>query len=793
MPRTSRSERSAPSSKSPSGKRPRRTGPRRLIPGWRVTVAGLVTSLLLGTGGFVLAVSLVQVPDAHAAATAQSNTWLYQDGSVIARTGQTNRQNVALDKVSPAAQHAALAAEDRDFYHEGAVNVPGLLRAAVKTAKGEGTQGGSTITQQYVKNTYLSQQQSVGRKVKELFIALKVDATETKDDVLAGYLNTSYYGRGAYGIQAGAQAYFGVDAAALDPAQGAYLATLLNAPSAYDVATATATGKQNAMNRWNYVLDGMVKENWLSADERAAVAFPEVKEPQAAPGLSGQAGYLVNAATDYLVSHQILSEAALAKGGYTVKLSIDPAREQDLSDAVQSRLTADLKPGSRPKDAAAQAGAVSVDPKTGAVLALYGGTDYTKHFVDNATRRDYQAGSTFKAIALAAALDSNARTQSGQTIGPRTVYDGTSGRKVRGGTGTPYAAPNEGGKDYGQITLQQATDWSVNSVFTQLAQDTGLEKVRDTGVALGLPAGTPSLGAQPSLPLGVATPSVLDMAGVYATLDNGGRQITPWLVQSLEHEGRPVALPAPQVNQAVSEQTANRVTAMLRGVVDDPGGTGFRAQALGRPAAGKTGTTDDQKSVWFVGYTPELVTAVALFGQDPATGAQVSLSGTGGTDGAAGGQYPAQIWTAYMKAALKGTPVTGFPVVAGQADGGSGRGAGSTPSASASPSPAPSTPAAGSGAPTAGTGGTGPSDPSEQGSGTGSGQPGGQGSGSTGRPGGASSTPAGPAGSAPAATQRPGRTPSTAPAQPSPPAPDPAQQGGAAAGAAANAAAGDGG
>ncbi|MFD2284464.1 penicillin-binding transpeptidase domain-containing protein [Streptomyces lusitanus] len=230
-------------------------------------------------------------------------------------------------------------------------------------------------------------------------------------------------------------------------------------------------------------------------------------------------------------------------------------------------------------------------------------TDYTKHFVDNATRRDYQAGSTFKAIALAAALDSNARTQSGQTIGPRTVYDGTSGRKVRGGTGTPYAAPNEGGKDYGQITLQQATDWSVNSVFTQLAQDTGLEKVRDTGVALGLPAGTPSLGAQPSLPLGVATPSVLDMAGVYATLDNGGRQITPWLVQSLEHEGRPVALPAPQVNQAVSEQTANRVTAMLRGVVDDPGGTGFRAQALGRPAAGKTGTTDDQKSVWFVGYT----------------------------------------------------------------------------------------------------------------------------------------------------------------------------------------------
>ncbi|MFC9326353.1 transglycosylase domain-containing protein [Kitasatospora sp. NPDC057015] len=778
MPRTARSERSAPSSKTRSPRRPRRTGPRRLIPGWRAALAGLVVSLLLGIGAFVLGVVLVQVPDAHAAATAQSNTWLYQDGSVIARTGETNRQNVTLDRVSPAAQHAALAAEDRNFYHEGAVNVPGLVRAALKTAKGEGTQGGSTITQQYVKNTYLSQQQSIGRKVKELFIALKVDATETKDDVLAGYLNTSYYGRGAYGIQAGAQAYFGVDAAALTPAQGAYLAAVLNAPSAYDVSTATATGKQNAMNRWNYVLDGMVKENWLSAEERAAVTFPEVRKPQAAPGLSGQAGYLVNAAEDYLVSHQILGEAALAKGGYTIKLTVDPAREQDLQNAVRSQLTADLKPDTRAKDAAAQAGAASVDPKTGAVLALYGGSDYTEHFVDNSARRDYQAGSTFKAIALAAALESDARTQSGQTIGPRTVYDGTSGRKVRGGTGTPYAPPNEGGKDYGQVTLQQATDWSVNSVFAQLAQDTGLDRVRDTAVALGLPAGTPGLAAQPSLPLGVATPSVLDMAGVYATLDNGGRRITPWLVTSVEHEGQPVALPAPQVTQAVGEQTANRVTAMLRGVVDDPGGTGFRAQALGRPAAGKTGTTDDQKSVWFVGYTPELVTAVALFGQDPATGAQVSLSGTGGLDGAAGGMYPAQIWTAYMKAALKGKPVTSFPAAAGTADGGAGRGATSAPTASTPPSPTPSAPAAGG---AASPGATDPTGGGTTGSGGSSGY-GGRGNGTGNRP--DASASAGPSGTAPAATPRPSRAPATDPAKASPPAVDPARPAGAGADAA---------
>lgn len=733
-----------------SGSR-RRTGLRRLIPTWRTALAGLLVSVLLGVGLFVLGVTLVKVPDAHAAATAQSNTWLYRDGSLIARTGQTNRQNVGLDKVSPAAQHAALAAEDRNFYHEGAVNVKGLVRAGFNTATGGSTQGGSTITQQYVKNTYLSQNQTVSRKVKELFIALKVDATETKDDVLAGYLNTSYYGRGAYGIQAASQAYFGIDADKLNPAQGAYLAALLNAPSAYDVSSASPTGKQNAVNRWNYVLDGMVQEGWLSAADRAGTTFPEVREPQSQPGLSGQAGYLVRAATDYLTSHRIVSEAGLAQGGYTITLTADPKREQDLQDAVQQQLTDNLDPAKRKKDADAQAGAVSLDPKTGAVLALYGGADATRHWIDNAARQDYQAGSTFKAIALAAALENGARTQSGERITAGTVYDGTSRRPVEGGRGTPYSPPNEGDKDYGRVTLQQATDWSVNSVFAQLAQDTGLEKVRETAVALGLPADTPGLAAHPSIPLGVSTPSVLDMAGVYATLDNGGKRITPQLVASVQQEGEQVPLPAASATQVISEKTAQTVTAMLQGVVSDPGGTGARAKALGRPSAGKTGTTDDSKSVWYVGYTPELVTAVAMFGQDPATGAQVTLDGTGGVAGAAGGRFPAQIWTAYMKAALAGQPVRQFTGVAAD---GSLLGAASAP-APASPSPSPSL------SPSAPVSPAAPVSPSPSPSETPSGR--------FRNPAGA--TPPGGASSAPATPTRPHRPTPTPPATGSPSAP----------------------
>ncbi|WP_354640633.1 transglycosylase domain-containing protein [Kitasatospora camelliae] len=685
-----RSPRALGSARHPRGARPSRRGLRRLLPTWRTSLLSLTAAAVLGVAAFALGIVLVQVPDAHAAAVAQSNTWLYQDGSLLTRTGQTNRQNVPLEKVSPAAQHAALAAEDRNFYNEGAVNLQGMVRAALNTASGGGAQGGSTITQQYVKNTYLSQKRTIGRKVKELFIAIKVDATQSKDEVLSGYLNTSYYGRGAYGIQAAAQAYFGVDADRLTTAQGAYLAALLQAPSAYDVSTASAKGKQNAVNRWNYVLDGMVQKKWLSAEERAATEFPEVREPKSAPGLAGQAGYLVAAATEYLTGQHILTDADLAQGGYTITLTVDPKRQQQLQDAVRAQLTEELDPAKRKADAAVQAGAVSVDPRTGQVVALYGGSDATEHWVDNATREDYQAGSTFKAIALAAALDSGARTQSGERITADTVYDGTSERPVRGAKGVPYAPPNEGGKDYGPITLQQATDWSVNSAYAQLAQDTGLETVRSTAVALGLPADTPGLAAVPSIPLGSATPSVLQMAGVYAALADDGQQITPWLVKSLVVEGEPVELPAHKATQAVGREAARATTAVLRGVVEDPGGTGYRAAALNRPAAGKTGTTDDSKSVWFAGYTPELATAVALFGQEPGTGAQVTLDGLGGAGSAAGGRFPAQIWTAYMKAALAGKPVSPFPQAARRPVV-----APSTPPASPSPSPsAPASPAA---------------------------------------------------------------------------------------------------
>ncbi|TSB17564.1 transglycosylase domain-containing protein, partial [Streptomyces benahoarensis] len=254
-------------------RRGRRTGWRRAFPTWRMLLGTTLLIVLLVLGGLVAGYLLVNIPAANSAARAQSNVYLYADGSELARDGDINRENVALSQIPQRVQRAVLAAEDRDFHSESAVDPAAMLRAAWNTATGKGRQSGSTITQQYVKNYYLGQEQTLTRKAKEFFIAIKLDREVNKDKILEGYLNTSYYGRNAYGIQAASQAYYGTNVDQLTTAQGAYLAALLNAPSAYDV-TAHPENRARVLSRWKYVLNGMVKERWLSAADRDAMTFP---------------------------------------------------------------------------------------------------------------------------------------------------------------------------------------------------------------------------------------------------------------------------------------------------------------------------------------------------------------------------------------------------------------------------------------------------------------------------------------------------------------------------------------
>ncbi|MFD5917272.1 transglycosylase domain-containing protein [Kitasatospora sp. NPDC058201] len=735
---------------------------RRLLPTWRVILGALTAVLLLAVGAFAALYVIVPVPDPNAHAVAQSNIYLYADGvTEIARTGAVNRTDVTIEQIPVDTRHAVVSAEDRTFYQNRGIDLKGMVRAGWNTLTGKGMQGGSTITQQYVKNYYLTQTQTIERKGRELFIALKVDQQRDKDEILTGYLNTSYFGRGAYGIQSAARAYYGVDVSQLTLPQSAYLAALLQAPSAYDVKTATPANRERAVARWHYTLDGMVQLGFLTAVDRAAVVFPDPVDPQPTSGLRGQAGYLVGVADNYLISHRIIDTPTLKAGGWRITTTFDQEKQDAFARAVQEQLTDELDPTARPDtDTDVRVAGASVEPGTGRVVAAYGGPDYAKQPYNDALRQDNQIGSTFKPIDLAAGLTSGRSSDDGLPITTETHYDGTSERPVTDGP-TPYAPPNEDDIDYGSISLRQAMVKSVNSVYAQEGVDAGLAHVRDTALRLGIPDDVPGLDpANTSMTLGTATPSALDLAGVYAALANHGEAYTPWSVSALERVNAGSGsvdvprMPEHAPTTAVDRGTADAVTDVLRDVVS-PRGTGAAALDLGRPAAGKTGTTDSNLSAWFAGYTPELATTVGLFRENPKTHAKEPLAGTAGYTRINGGAFPTEIWTAYMSEVLDGTVVQSFDL---RPSGGNTRPTGSptptfTATASASPSPSADT------APgrTGGTGGTGGADTTGGSGGTG-------GAGGTG-PGQSVPTPP----KRPTATTRPTEEPgqpTTEPAQP---------------------------
>lgn len=625
-------------------------GIRRLFT-WRKMLGTFFGFCLLIMGAFVALYLYVDIPKANILAERQSNVYQYSDGTVLTRTGSdgVNRQIVDLAEVPKEVQHTFVAAENKTFYKDKGVDLKGTARGIFNTLSGKGKQGGSTITQQYVKNYYLTQDPTVSRKLKELVISLKVDQKKDKNYILAGYINTAYYGRGASGIQAAAQAYYGVDAKDLNVSQGAYLAALLQAPSQYDWAVATPTGRRLVKERWGYTLDNMVEMHWLDKAQRDTLKFPVPDKPKPAPGMEGQTGYLVEAANKELDKQGVTGEMREA-GGWTFTLNIDKKRQKQLEASVDRQLESKLDRKDNKVDATVQAGATSVDPKTGAVVALYGGVDYVKHYISNATRRDYQPASTFKPLVLASALENEAKTQDGDLIGVNTRYDGTSKRPVVG-SDTPFAPENEDDQSYGNVTVQTAMNKSINSVFAQMVVDVGPPAVKKTALALGVP--DQNFPERPAITLGTMNASTWDMAGAYATLDNHGRKVTPFIVKSAKHRDRTVDPVEGIGNQVISRKSADTVTSVLRGVVDS--GSGQAANTSAYEAAGKTGTSENNKSALFAGYTPELTTVVALFGESPKEGGgQVSLTGTANSGRANGGGFPAQIWADYTLGALGG-------------------------------------------------------------------------------------------------------------------------------------------
>ncbi|MEC4019567.1 transglycosylase domain-containing protein [Streptomyces sp. H27-D2] len=642
--------------------RPGRRGFRRWLPSWQQWLTVVLTGAV-GLGTLVgYAYWQAEIPkNLNSFATQQNNIYYWADGSEMARSGWVSRQEMPLEKVPQDVRWAVLAAENETFYSDYGVSPSGIARAALRMGAGGDTQGGSTITQQYVKNAYLNQDQTLSRKFTEMLISVKLDNRMSKREILQGYLNTSWFGRGTYGIQRAAQAYYGKEVSELDASEGAFLASLLKGAALYD-PTVSDANRRRAEERWDWTLDRMVKIGKLSAKERAGfTVFPTPKAAPKATGLSGQSGYLMGMAKAYLGKHTRIPDAEFDRGGYQIYTTFEKPRVEALSKAVR-KVRADLDPDKRSTDRYVRVGAASVAPD-GRVLAVHGGEDYLRQGSNDANAVNVPAGTAFTPFVYAAALREGVQKKRGAArvpVSPGTPYDGDDKVSVKTPEG-PYwdrsgkivKVSNDGGRSWGRISLREAMVHSVNTPLIQLGMDVGLEGVRRTARDAGLLEA--SFGPQvPAFSLGNSTPSALRMAGAYGTFAAGGLHTEPYSVLRVTRNGAKIAMPRPPADRALSPQVAARVTDALRGAVQTPDGHAAAARAVGPGAAGKSGTEPDNKSAWFAGYTAQESTAVALFRLEPKTLELLPLNGLGGgSRSAAGSRYPIQIWTDYMKAGAR--------------------------------------------------------------------------------------------------------------------------------------------
>jgi membrane peptidoglycan carboxypeptidase len=599
-----------------------------------------------GSTLFALAWFTVDIPDANAYVNSQATVIQYSNGNEIGRIEAQNRQILPLAKIPLHLRYAVMAAEDKNFYSNRAFSVTGLLQAVVDNVitLGKG-RGGSTITQQYAKTAFLTSERSIQRKIKELVIALKLENSLSKDQILENYLNTIYFGRGSYGVQTAAQQYFNRNANQLTISQSAVIASILRSPGLYDPYYGDeAQMKRNSDRleaRFHYVIDGMLEENWITAEEAKAAKMPRISPRTSGGSLSGPKGYIIDAAQKELTKLGFTTEQLMV-GGYVIKTTIVQRAQTSAVDAV-NRLTPSKAPDNL------HIGLVAIRPGTGEILAMYGGKDYVVRQLNDATQSIALAGSTFKPFALAAALE--------QGIPLTSMWNGDSPQTFDD-LGKPYLVSNYGNEGWGQVDLITATQHSVNTVYVPLGMKAGLDRVVDVARRAGIPESV-AMMPTPSVSLGVASPHVIDVANSYATFAANGIYAKPYLIHSVLGPNKDILYTGKaETREAFSADVAADLTYALKSVVN--GGTGAAALALGRPAAGKTGTSQSNASAWFSAYTPQMAASVAFFRDS----ASESLNGIGGLNSVTGGTFPARIWTAFMKGALAGEPVMDFPAPA---------------------------------------------------------------------------------------------------------------------------------
>ncbi|MDQ6930304.1 MAG: PBP1A family penicillin-binding protein [Candidatus Eremiobacteraeota bacterium] len=615
-------------------------------PGWwrvlRVVLVALLFIVLFAAGTIagVIGSYSKNLPDINRMADyqPQRSTHVYaRDGTQLANLYRQNRVWVPVEKIPTMVRDAFIATEDQHFYKHHGVDFGGIVRAALADYRHQAVQGASTITQQLARALFLSNERSISRKIQEALLAMEIERYYTKDEILERYLNLIYFGSQAYGVEAASHTYFGKGVGHLSVGQAALLAGLPAAPSDYSPYVNVAHAKE----RQRHVLDRMAAAGYISqaeADHQYRLPLGLVGERQA-----GLQGYKFPYFTTYVV-HQLEKQfgaQATYEGGLQVYTTLDPKLQQKAQDAVDWGVSHAISEGI----GAHQAALVSIRPSTGEIVAMVGGAGgfSLKNQFNRAWQAHRQPGSSFKVYVYTAAVDSG--------MPPSTIVEDTPADYPMG-DGTRWSPEDDDHRFLGAITLRYALAQSRNVVAVKLAQQLGVDRVIAYAKRMGVRS---PLDANLSLALGTSVVTPLDQASGFATLANQGIHIEPSPFRVVKDSLGAVVLDDlyPQQTEVLSAGTAFIMDTMLQSVIQE--GTGYPNADIGRPAGGKTGTTTNFRDAWFVGFTPDLVTAVWL-GNDDYTRMNESY----------GGNIPARTWARYMRAALEGVPKHEFPFPAGE-------------------------------------------------------------------------------------------------------------------------------
>ena len=611
-----------------------------------VTILGLVGMVASAASTYqALAADMPDLDDYRSTELAQTSLIYDTNGNVVDQLyGVQNRFVVPLEEFDPTLRQAIISIEDHRFYQHRGLDFEAIGRAAVENVKSLSIQeGGSTLTQQLIKNTYIAQQErqvaSFERKFVEGSLAWQYEKEHPKDEILEQYLNTVYFGANAYGAEAAAKTYFNKKASDLTLSESALLAGIINLPGVYDPFVDPKTAKA----RRNVALDRMLEYGHISKKEHDRAVASKLDVSRGRVQYQNDNEYFLNAVRKEIAEEY--GDDMVYEGGLGIYTTLDPDLQAMANNAVDSIVN--------PEAGDPSASLVSVEPETGAVRAMVGGSDFDQVKFNLATQAHRQAGSSFKPFVYAEAVH--------EGISPETMYVSKHLSIDMGENARPYEVDNYDFIHRGPITLEKALADSDNTVFVQLALDLGLQKVVEMANELGVDT---EIDAYPATAIGGLRVGVtpLEMASAYSTFANSGTHMEPYLVQKVtkDDKGKDTLLEEHRTigEEVLSKDEAAIVTEALRGVVERGTASYYHDldAEIGRPAAGKTGTSNEFIDAWFIGFIPQLSTSVWVGYPNE----RRSMMNINGLEEINGENYPLDIWSLYMQSAVQKYPVRQF-------------------------------------------------------------------------------------------------------------------------------------